>query len=53
MLLDILHSDAVNSLDCRTVLEAVAGQLTECNIASRFVFGALSTWHIANHRFVS
>ena len=37
MLLDIFHSDAVNSEKCRTVLAAVAGQLSECNVASRLI----------------
>ena len=35
MLLDVLHSEAVTSADCRTVLSAVAGQLSECSMASR------------------
>ncbi len=36
MLLDILHSDSVTSSDCRNILSAVAGQLSECSVATRY-----------------
>ena len=36
MLLDILHSDSVTSPDCRNILSAVAGQLSECSVATRY-----------------